>query len=165
MTWRIRLTIMRFLSRLLHSSLLILVAGCSAPKDTSHLAPTPDVTLGTYQPGSPVETRTDAITVASKLFEDKGGIKWIESPQTIFTEEMSYAQAEERIGVGETQYDLWAPETKVWLVAFKGQWQLIPLDPTQADPRPLSYEGCVFSLFTARDGELISMGDYACPIN
>ncbi len=165
MAWRIRLAIMRFLSRLLLSSLLILAAGCSAPKDISYLAPTPDATLGSYPPGSPVETRTDAITLASKLFEEKGGIKWIESPRTILTEEMSYAEAQKWIGVGDAHYELWSPETQVWLVVFKGQWQLIPLDPTQAAPPSLGYEGCVFSLFTVRDGELISMGDSACPIN
>jgi hypothetical protein len=156
---------MRFLSTLLLSSLLILAAGCSAPQDTSDLTPTPSATPGSYQPGSPVETRTDAITVASKLSEEPGGVQWIESPQTVFAEEMSYAKAVERLGVGEGEYDLWPPETRVWLVVFKGQWQLVPLDPSQASPQPLNYEGCAFVLFAARDGKWMAMGDAVCPSN
>jgi hypothetical protein len=66
---------------------------------------------------------------------------------------MSYVDAQQRIGVGEGQYNLWSRETRVWLVVFKGQWT------------PVSYEGCLFLLFTAREGELMSMGDAICPTN
>jgi hypothetical protein len=156
---------MRYLSKLLLSSLLILTVGCSAPKATSHVTPTLVATLESYQPGSPVETTTDAIIVAGTLFEEKGGAQWIEPPQPVFVEEMSYAAAVERLGVGEGEYNLWPPEARVWLVVFKGQWELVPLDPTQANPEPVRYEGCGFTLFTARDGEWISMGDATCPIN
>ena len=142
-----------------------MAAGCSAPKATSDFAPTPAATIESYQPGSLVETTTDAITVAITLFEEKGGAQWIEAPQPVFVEEMSYAEAVEQLGVGEGEYNLWPPETKVWLVVFKGQWELVPLDPTQANPPPVSYEGCGFTLFTARDGEWIAMGDATCPIN
>jgi hypothetical protein len=51
------------------------------------------------------------------------------------------------------------------LVIFKGRWQLIPLDPAQAAPLPVSYEGCVFSVFTAQGASLIGMGDSVCPGN
>jgi len=40
---------------------------------------------------------------------------------------------------------------------------LIPLDPNQANPQPLNYEGCVFSLFTAAKGEWMAGGDFVCP--
>jgi hypothetical protein len=105
----------------------------------------------------------DAVTVASNLFVEKGGIQWIEPPQTVFTEEMSYADAEERLGVGEGEYDRWPPETRGWLVIFKGRWLLTPLDPNQVSPTPIEYEGCAFTLFTARDGEWMAMGDAVCP--
>jgi hypothetical protein len=78
---------------------------------------------------------------------------------------MSYADAQKRLGVGEGQYDRWPPETKVWLVIFKGRWLLAPLDPNQASPTPVEYEGCGFTLFTARDGEWMAMGDAVCPAN
>jgi hypothetical protein len=99
------------------------------------------------------------------LFEEKGGAQWIEPPQPVFVEEMSYAEAVERLGVGDGEYTLWTPETKVWLVVFKGQWEVVPLDPNQANPAPIRYEGCGFTVFTARAGEWISMGDATCPNN
>ncbi len=156
---------MRSLTKLFLLSLFILAAGCSAPQAAPDPLPTTDAVPNPYQPGSPVETPADAVTVAGKLFVEKGGIQWIETPQTVFTEEMSYADAQERIGVGEGQYDRWPPETRVWLVIFKGRWQLTPLDPSQASPTPLEYEGCGFTLFTARDGEWMAMGDAVCPAN
>jgi hypothetical protein len=81
----------------------------------------------------------------------------------VFTEEVSYVEAQERLGVGEGQYDTWPRETRVWLVIFKGRWLLAPLDPNQAAPTPLEYEGCGFVLFTAKDGEWMAMGDAVCP--
>lgn len=141
------------------------MAGCSVSEDTSYFAPTPEATHSQYLFGSPVDTRLTAIDVGRKLLETKGGIIWIESPRAVSAEEISYTDANRRIGVGEGQYDLWPQETSVWFVIFKGRWQLIPLDPTQAVPQPVTYEGCVFSLFTASDASLISMGDFVCSAN
>ncbi len=97
--------------------------------------------------------------------EEKGSFQWIDAPTTILAKEMIYTEAVKWLGEGVAQYDLWPRETKVWLVVFKGQWQLMPLDPNQADPQPLNYEGCVFSLFTVRNGEWMAMGDFVCPPN
>ncbi len=154
---------MRLLYGFLFSCLLVFITGCTVPEGSSRLEPAVDTTAGLYQPRSLVETKFDAITVAGKLFEEKGRLKWTESPNAVLTEEMSYADAVKWIGVGEGEYDLWPQETRVWFVVFKGRWLLAPLDSTQTNPVPLPYEGCIFSLFTARDGELISMGDSACP--
>ncbi len=90
---------------------------------------------------------------------------WTEYPSAVLTKEMSYADAVKWIGVGDGEYDLWPQETRVWFVVFKGRWLVTPLDPTQTNPTPLNYEGCIFSVFTARDGELISLGDSVCPAN
>jgi hypothetical protein len=152
---------MRYLIRLFLLSAFSLAAGCSAPK----AAPTQQATSRPYQPGSPVETTADAVTVAGKLFMEKGGIQWIETPQAVFTEEMSYADAQQRLGVGEGEYDRWPAETRAWLVIFKGRWLLAPLDPNQASPTPVEYEGCGFTLFTAREGKWMAMGDAVCPAN
>jgi hypothetical protein len=160
-----RLAGMQYLTRLLLLIPFILAAGCSAPKAVSDAAQTPDAIPTLYQPGSPVETTADAVTVAGKLFVEKGGIQWIEPPQPVFTEEMSYMDAQERLGVGEGEYDRWPPETRVWLAIFKGRWLLTPMDPNQASPTPVEYEGCGFTLFTAKDGEWMAMGDAVCPAN
>jgi hypothetical protein len=156
---------MRIAHRLLLSILLILTAGCSATEAVSDLTPTPDATPALKQPSDLVATELDAITLGSKLLEEKGSFKWIDTPATILAKEMMYMEAVQLIGEGIAEYDLWPQETKVWLVVFKGQWQLTPLDPNQENPQPLNYEGCVYSLFTARNGELIAAGDFVCPAN
>lgn len=154
---RMRQAGMRPITRLFLFSLFLLAAGCSAPTPALTASPS------SYQPGSPVVTTADAITVAGKQFVEMGGLQWIEPPQPVFTEEMSYADAQERIGVGEGEYNRWPRETRVWLVIFKGRWLLTPMGPGPS-PTPIEYEGCVLTLFTARDGEWMAMGDAVCPV-
>lgn len=149
---------MRFLNLLLLSSVLILVAGCSAPATTSPLALTSNAT-----PSFPVETKRDAIAVGNQILEEKGGIMWLETPEAVLVEEMSYVESIHWIGLDDAQYDHWPRETRVWLVVFKGRWQLVPLDPSQANPTPITYDGCGFVLFTASNGEFMAMGDAVCP--
>jgi hypothetical protein len=156
---------MRFLPKFLFSILFLLTASCSATKDVSTLAATPAANPAPVQPGDLVATEPDAITYGGKLFEEKGGIQWTDAPTPVLAKEMSYTEAVKLLGVGVAQYDLWPRETKVWLVAFKGGWQLIPLDPNQENPQPLNCEGCVFSLFTALKGEWMAGGDFVCPAN
>lgn len=155
---------MRTIYGFLFSSLLIFAAGCTAPEDSSGLEPAVDTAPGLYQPGSSVRTEFDAITVAGKLFEERGGIQWTASPDVVLTEELSYAEAVKWIGVGDGEYERWPRETRVWFVVFKGSWLLAPFDPTAANPpASLHYEGCIFSLFTASHGELMALGDSVCP--
>ena len=163
--WWARLAIMRFLPKFLLSILFLLTAGCSVTEDVSDLTPTPAATPTLDQPSDLVVTELDAITLGGKLFEEKGGIKWIDAPTTILAKEMLYTEAVKLIGEQVAEYDLWAGDTKVWLVVFKGRYELMPLDPNQANPQPLQYEGCVFSLFTAMNGEWMAGGDFVCPAN
>jgi hypothetical protein len=165
MAWQKHLIIMRFLYRLLFSALLVFLAGCSAPESISGFTSTPQTTPEFHQPGSLVQTSSDAIAVGGKLFEEQGGFQWTRGPEPVFTEELSYEGAVALMGIGDGEYNLWPPETRVWLVVFEGQWLLAPLDPNQSNPAPLPYEGCLVSVFTAADGELISMGDATCPPN
>lgn len=154
---------MRLLYRLLLSSVLILVVGCSAQRDTSYVTPIPESTLSVDRSGSSAETRLAAEAIGAQLLEAQTGFTWIEPPQTVVAVEMNYADANKQIGMNEPQYDLWPKETRVWLVVFKGRWDLVPLDPSQANPPPVTYEGCLIILFTAKDASLISAGDAVCP--
>jgi len=156
---------MRILPKILLSILLLLTASCSAAKDISDLAPPSTATLALDQPSDLVVTEFDAITLGGKLFEEKGGIRWIDAPTTALVKEMPYTEAVKLIGQQVAEYDLWSGDTKVWLVVFKGQWELIPLDPNQANPQPVRYEGCVFTLFTAMNGTWMAGGDSVCPAN
>jgi hypothetical protein len=156
---------MRFLTKFLLTILFFLTASCSATNDVTNFTPTPAAVPTLDQPSDLVVTELDAITLGRKLFEEKGGIQWIEAPTIVLANEMLYTDAVKLLGEGVAQYEIWPRETKVWLVVFKGQYQLIPLDPNQANPQPLDYEGCVFSLFTAVKGEWMAGGDFVCPAN
>lgn len=156
---------MRFLPKFLLSILLLLTASCSASKDISDRAPTPAATPTLDSSSNLVATERDAITLGGQLFEEKGGIQWIDAPTTILAKELLYTEAVNLIGEQIAEYDLWSGDTKVWLVVFKGRYELIPLDPNQANPQSLQYEGCVFTLFTATKGEWMAGGDFVCPAN
>ena len=163
MVWWMRQAMMRY--RLLLTIWLVLTAGCSAKEAVSNPTPIPNATPVLDQRGDLVVTELDAITLGGKLFEEKGGIQWIDAPTTVLAKEMLYTEAVNLIGEQVAEYDLWSGDTKVWLVVFQGRWELMPLDPNQANPQPLQYEGCVFSLFTAMSGEWMAGGDFVCPAN
>ena len=156
---------MRLPYSLLLSILFILTASCAATADVSDFTPVPDATPTLEQPADLVATELDAIALGSKLLEGDGNFKWIDAPATILAKEMLYAEAVKLLGEGVAEYELWSRDTKVWLVVFKGRWQLTPLDPNQENPQPVNYEGCVYSLFAARNGEFIAAGDFVCPAN
>lgn len=78
---------------------------------------------------------------------------------------MSYAQARKWMPVlSEEGEQIWGRETGVWLVIFKGRWQLLPYGQTQGTPQPSIYDGCLLVLFKASDGSLIANGDTLCPL-
>jgi hypothetical protein len=109
-----------------------------------------------------VQTRADAEGAGKRALQGPG-FEWIGSPRLALAEEMSYAEAVKKIGVGEGQYDLWPAEMRVWLVIFQGRWPLTPMGPSQPPPQPIAYEGCLMTVLAASDGSRISAGDAACP--
>ena len=156
---------MKLSHRLFLSIMFVLTASCSATEVVSDLTPIPAATPTPAQPADLVTTEPDAIAHAGKLLEENGGFQWIDAPTTILSKEMPYSEAVRLLGEGVAQYELWPRDTTVWLVVFKGRWQLVPLDPNQENPQPLNYEGCIFTLFTARNGEWMAAGDFVCPTN
>src|SRR5512138_954191 len=65
-------------------------------------------------------------------------------PQPVLAEEMTLAEAKERIpkNPGEVYSSEDRPaNTKVWLIVFKGQWQILP--PVSNDLQPLE-NGCIY---------------------
>lgn len=163
-TWSVRLATMRFLYRLYLVTIIVLTVGCSTRRGGSSLLPGPGSTSDSPQTGSPIDTQRDAVAAGNQILEDKGGIRWIETPEPVFVERMSYSEAVKQIGLDIAQYDHWPRETQVWLVVFKGRWQLIPFDPNQVNPQPRNYEGCALVLLTAQKGEFMDMGDAVCPV-
>ena len=159
---RAAVTGMQFLCRLLLLGVFVLTAGCRRIEDSRYLTPIPEATLAAHRIGSPVETRLDAVIAGRKLLESQQA-KWVDTPMAALVEEMTYAEANGRIWGSDPQDGALADDEKVWLVIFQGRWQLTPLDPNGAALSPVTYEGCLMTVLTARDGGLVSMGDAVCP--
>ncbi len=141
----------------------ILAAGCAGTGVATHVQPSPASTVAAYQLGFPVMNKAEAVIAAEKGLEDPL-FKWTEPPTALFVEEMSYAEANALIGLGEpdeAQYQLWPRETRVWFVIFEGRWTLRPMGPQDAPPN--AFEGCLLTVFASRDGTRIAAGDSACP--
>ncbi len=166
MTRRMHLTFMRFLNVFLLSSVLVLAAGCSTPEAISYNAPMPVATPVLYVSGAPmVDTKFAAEAAGIRILETTGGANWLTVPRPLFAEEMSFEEANQMIGLGDGDYSTWPRETRVWFVIVNGRYQGTPLDPTQSNPQPVTYEGCLFVVFSARSADTIAMGDSVCPIN
>ncbi len=89
---------------------------------------------------------------------------WREGPTPAFVQQMTYAEARQVMPVlSEEGEQIWGAQTSVWLVIFKGRWQLLPYGQTQGPPAPTVYDGCLLVLFRASDGSPIANGDTVCP--
>lgn len=153
---------MRVLFGLFFMSSMMLLAGCSALESTAYLTPIPDATLQSYKFGAPIESRLEAVIVGRKMLCVLHSCN-IGTPKVISADEMSFEDANKRIGRTDAHYDYWPRDIGVWLVIFEGEWQLIPPDPTHTATLPAPAHGCEFSLFAAKNGESIAGGDVKCP--
>lgn len=140
-----------------------LTAGCSAPPAPAHAGAVTAPAVGANPASSPNASTANAAAVAQRLLASGTGFTWVESPRAVRAEQLSYAEANDRIGISEPQFDLWPADTRVWLVILEGRWLLTPMGPTQVTPQPIQYAGCLFALFTAADEKMLAAGDAVCP--
>jgi len=94
----------------------------------------------------------------TRLLQD-AGLEWQARPKRLMAEQMTYAQALERLGQGIMDGDWIPPETPVWLAAFSGRYTWVPRDPAYEVLGP--YEGCVYIIFDARE-RMLDVGG-GCP--
>lgn len=142
--------------------MFLLAAGCSRIEIPATVERGPGPVASDESASPAVTSRSEAEAVGKRLLETPG-FAWLEPPKLAAADEMSYAEAVKLIGVGEGQYDRWPADTRVWLVIFEGRWELAPMGPPNQVQTPLPYEGCLMTVFAARDGSLISVGDAVCP--
>ena len=140
---------MRFLYSFLFSGIVILAAGCSA---SSTAAP--------VEAGNQPTAAADPVQTGKQLLE-AADWRWLDAPNPVVVQQMSYAEAHKRIPMLSEEYQFWGSQTSVWLVVFKGRWG--SMDPAQANAQSVTYEGCLWVLFRAADGSLIAMGTTLCP--
>ncbi len=140
----------------------IVTAGCASREDTSYLTPIPEATLKAHRSGSPIRTKLEAVIAGrSQLLITR--LIQLDTPAVVSAEEMSFEQANWQIGRNNPPYPFYPRETRVWLVLFEGDWQVMPPNPTNTVPLPPPYHGCVCTVLAAAGGEPISTGDTPCP--
>ncbi len=169
---KLRLITMRSTHVLLVSIVLVLT-GCAAPKSAPIVEPSPQPSaepaaspqLETAAPPMPpVSADPYAVQTGRRLLDEAYPPVWLEGPQPVFAQQMTYAEAHKWLPMLSQEGDqVWGKETPVWLVIFKGRWQLLPYGQSQGTPAPTVYDGCLMVLFRAADGKLIANGDSLCP--
>ncbi len=153
---------MRFLYSPLLFILVGLAAGCSAPTALSTATPVPQPSV-VPGGGSDMRMQADAIATGRRWLE-AGGFTWENSPQPVLAEQMTYLQATQLVpAMSDPQSSGRSPDMPVWLVIFKGRWDLMPMGPPGATLQPNTYEGCRLVVFKAENGDLIASGDSVCP--
>ncbi len=151
--------------RAIHCLLLscILIAGCSAPV----ASPTPEL-LPRFTPDEPAippaQPGLEPVSTAKKLLETNGDFHWIDPPTAYAVQQLTIVEAHKLIPMLSPEVDqAWGTQTGVYLVAFRGRWEVGAIDSGQTNPAPVPYKGCLFALFTAADGQLIAAGETPCP--
>ena len=156
---------MRNLLILLVMSVGLLSMGCSTTKESVYLTPVTEATLSAYKVGAPVTSKLDAVIVARIWMEGLRKVS-VGDPQVVYAEKISLAEANQKIGWISTTSGNQPEGSKVWLVIFEGEWQLMFPIPDEQGVMPTlepPSHGCEFSLFAADDGGSIAGGDITCP--
>jgi hypothetical protein len=115
--------------------------------------------LDAYRAGQSVETELQAVISARCILrEDR--ISWVETPETVFVDRLSYQEAISIVEQVETtsQNDSVADDEQVWLVMFRGKMTVIP--PQSKEDTP--HMGCVYAILDASDGAERNSGGISC---
>jgi hypothetical protein len=139
-----------FALMVLFSSILLVncLSSIARTEDNTYLTPIPDSTRAAYREKRPINNRFDAVLEAtqdiyfSRMRFTQG------APTVMFTEEMTLAEAKKLIpkDPGEIYSSEDRPDdTKVWLVVFKGSWQIAP---PGGGLLPLE-TGCIYAILDA----------------
>ncbi len=156
---------MKTLLVLVVTTLGLLSVGCSVTEDTVYRTPIPIETLSAYKEGAPINNRLDAVIVGQRILWSSR-ISYVDEIEVVFVEQMSLTQALKRIERTGPNWTKLSGDSKVWLVVFEGEWQLLFPPPSASDLHPTlepPYHGCRYSLFTANDGSYLAGGGILCP--
>jgi hypothetical protein len=146
----------------------IAIGGCSFPwtnrttEDASFLTPPSDQTLAAFRFDSPIKDKMDAV-IAARLLLGSTRLRPQQAAQVTSVEELPLAEAQRRIAqAGAATYEGRPANTRVWLVIFRGEWQVFPPDPSHTITPAPPAEGCVFVLMDANDSGRSQVGSTEC---
>ncbi len=138
------------------------ITGAQATEDTTYLTPVPETTLAAYRPGSPIESRLQAV-IAARASLATTRLRYAETPEVVWAEEMKLEDAHKRAAQpGVSTYEDRPGDTKVWLVVFEGEWQVIPPDPLHTVTPPPPSHGCAYVILDATDSGRNEIGTMDC---
>ncbi len=159
---------------LLHNCLvllLILLVSCTqlqAPsqmEDQSFRTPIPESTLMAFKEGTPIANKLQAV-IAARALLTYTGMENIQPPEVIDVQRITLAEAIKKASKpGEQHYEDISPETPVWFVIFKGNWQVQPASPGVTVTPPPLYQGCQYVWITEANNGYSATGDIDCPNN
>jgi hypothetical protein len=125
--------------------LLVSCAGIQAPfqmEQPTYLTPIPESTLMAYREGTPIGNKLQAVIAASALLSNSP-MENIQPPEVIYVQRITLAEAiKKTTKPGEQTFEDIPPQTPVWLVVFKGTWQVYPDSPGNTGTLPPPYHGC-----------------------
>ena len=133
--------------------IVIFLVNCSnsatSTEANSYLTPIPESTWTAYREIRPINNRFDAVLEATQEIHYSRLTFTQGAPLVVFTEEMTLAEAKKLIP--EDPSEVYSSEdrpdeTKVWLVIFEAQWQILP--PMSNDLLPLE-TGCIYAILDA----------------
>ena len=134
-------------------------------EDTRYLTPIPQATLDAFIATltAPITTKMQAVIAARReLLATR--LEFSNPPSVLFVEEMKLVDALQRAGQSDKINSPGKPSnTKVWLVIFIGDVQIIPPDPMHTlTPAPPS-TGCATVIINSDTGLSEGVRGTACP--
>ena len=139
------------------------VTGAQATEDTTYLTPIPETTLAAYRPGSPIESKLQAV-IAARASLGTTRLRYAETPEVAWAEEMKLEDAHKRVAQpGVSTYEDRPGDTKVWLVVFEGEWLVIPPAPLHTVTPPPPSHGCAYVILDVTDSGHSEIGTMECP--
>jgi hypothetical protein len=137
----------------LFSSILLVncLSSIARIEDNTYLTPIPASTWAAYHEKRPISNRFDAVLEATQEIHYSRMTFTQGAPTVVFTEEMTLAEAKKLIPKDPSE--IYSSEdrpddTKVWLVIFEAQWQILP--PMSNDLLPLE-TGCIYAILDANE--------------
>ena len=163
-----KLKVSRFISCLF--LWLILLVSCTtlpAPfqtEDQTFRTPIPESTLLAYQAGTPTANKLQAV-IAARVLLSSTRLDNIQTPEVINVQRMTLAQATKKAAKpGVENFEDIPPETPVWFVVFKGNWQLHPPSPGITVTPPPPYKGCQYVWIAEANNGYAATGEINCTI-
>ncbi|MEO7838686.1 MAG: hypothetical protein ABIU06_04990 [Anaerolineales bacterium] len=147
----IRKKILFLLALITIVTFLVNCSSVTSTEDKAYLTPIPESTWSAYREIRPINNRFDAVLEASQEIHHSRLTFTQGAPIVVFTEEMTLTEAKKLIpeDPGEVYSSEDRPaDSKVWLVIFEAQWQILP--PMSNDLLPLE-TGCIYAIIDAND--------------